>query len=71
MNAQFGVGPWEKFQVEPQDNGNYCFLSREFPNVYLRLDGSGITAPLPSGGGTVNAQYTNNGGLAEFIVTDL
>jgi len=63
--------PYNAAQVEPQDDGSYCFLSREFPNVYLRLDGTGITAPLPSGGGTVNAQYTNNGGLAEFIVTDV
>lgn len=28
-----------------------------FAKFYLRLDGSGINAFLPSGGGTVNAQY--------------
>ena len=44
------------------------FLSQQFPNVYLRLDGAGITAPLPSGGGTVNGQYTADGGLTAFII---
>ena len=58
VNAQFGIGPWMKFILEPQDDGTYAFLSAAFPVVYLRLDGQGVTQPNPDGAGTVNAQYT-------------
>jgi phospholipase C len=40
-------------------NGNQVGIqSVKFPNVFLRLDGRGITQPVPSGAGVVNAQYT-------------
>jgi phospholipase C len=58
VNAQFGIGATEKFQLEPQDDGSFAFLSAQFPLVYLRLDGTGLTRPDPNGGGVVNAQYT-------------
>ncbi|KXK63410.1 hypothetical protein AWW66_03615 [Micromonospora rosaria] len=32
-------------------------LSTAFPNVYLRLDGFGVTTSTDSGSGTVNCQY--------------
>lgn len=56
--AQYGVGPNTKFQIETQDDGSYAFLSNQFPLVYLRLDGTGVTHPTNDGGGVVNAQYT-------------
>ncbi len=31
--------------------------SAAFPNVYLRMDGLGITQPLADGGGKVNCQF--------------
>lgn len=31
--------------------------SAAFPGVYLRLDGTGVTAPTGPGGGTANAQF--------------
>jgi phospholipase C len=58
VNAHFGVQTYEKFQLEPQDDGSFAFLSAEFPLVYLRLDGTGVTQPTNDGGGVVNAQYT-------------
>jgi phospholipase C len=58
VNAQFGAGSTERFQVQPQDDGSVAFLSAKFPVVYLRLDGTGITQPDPNGAGVVNAQYT-------------
>jgi len=32
--------------------------SAAFPNVFLRMDGSGVTSFSANGGGTVNCQYT-------------
>lgn len=40
------------------DGKQVGFLSAQFPNVYLRLDGRGITQPVPNGAGVANAQYT-------------
>ena len=57
VNCQFGIGPWEQFRLEPQANGTVAIASVAFPNVYLRMDGSGITQPLGSGAGTVNCQF--------------
>ncbi|TWV56329.1 hypothetical protein FRZ03_04305 [Streptomyces misionensis] len=31
--------------------------STHYPNVYLRMDGTGVTAPSDPGGGKVNCQY--------------
>jgi hypothetical protein len=33
-----------------------------FPDAYLRIDGTGVSAPISSGGGTVNCQS----GVAAF-----
>ena len=30
--------------------------SKAFPNAYLRIDGSSVSSPSNSGGGTVNCQ---------------
>jgi phospholipase C len=58
VNAQFGIGDTEQFQIEAQDDGTVAFLSVKFPNVYLRMDGTGVTQPHDNGSGVVNAQYT-------------
>jgi hypothetical protein len=58
VNAQLGIGDTEQFQLEPQDDGTVAFLSMKFPNVYLRMDGTGVTQPHDNGSGVVNAQYT-------------
>ncbi|MBS7422608.1 MULTISPECIES: Vps62-related protein [Pseudomonas syringae group] len=56
-NGQYTAGPYEKFQLVPNDDGSQSIASTAFPNVYLRLDGQGVVKPTDSGGGTVNAAY--------------
>jgi hypothetical protein len=36
---------------------------------FLRIDGSGVTQPIPAGGGIVNVQIGDNGSLADLILT--
>ncbi|WP_157084734.1 hypothetical protein [Sphingomonas pituitosa] len=43
--------------------------SRRFPNVFLRLDGSGVNTTSPNGAGVVNGQY-NAGPYEKFILSD-
>lgn len=62
VNCQWGAGPWELFQVEPQPDGTVAIASGAFPNVYLRLDGRGVTlhgSPWgrKGGRGRVNCQF--------------
>jgi phospholipase C len=57
VNAQYTKGPWEVFVLEEQDDGMLAIASVQFPGVYLRLDGTGVTQKMPNGGGIVNAQF--------------
>jgi hypothetical protein len=57
VNCQFGVGPDEKFRIVPQGDGSVAIASVAFSNVYLRMDGSGVTSFAPYGAGTVNCQF--------------
>jgi hypothetical protein len=43
--------------------------SAAFPGVYLRLDGTGVTAPSGDGGGTANAQF-GAGAKEQFRLED-
>ena len=61
VNGQFGCGPWEHFKEVPVGGGRVALESVAFPNVFLRLDGSGVNGFLPSGGGVVNAQWGHYG----------
>jgi hypothetical protein len=69
VNCQYTAGPWEQYAVIRQPGGTYTFESKNFPNVFLRLDGSGVTQPVGPGGGTVNCQYTA-GPWEQFILAD-
>jgi Papain-like cysteine protease AvrRpt2 len=71
VNCQFGPpGPYEKYKVRAQADGSFSFESAAFPNVFLRLVGSGVTATTSTGGGTVNCQLNANGGANEsFFLT--
>ena len=51
VNCQFGVGPLERFVIEPQGGDIVCIRSGRYPSVYLHMDGRGITQPMPGGGG--------------------
>ncbi|MFI1868693.1 fascin domain-containing protein [Streptomyces jumonjinensis] len=56
VNCQYGTGPWTTYKVHPQTDGSYSFESAAFPNVFLRMDGTGVPT-TKAGGGTVNCQY--------------
>jgi phospholipase C len=56
VNCQYGTGPWTTFKVHAHANGSYSFESAAFPNVFLRMAGSGVPATM-AGGGKVNCQY--------------
>ena len=57
VNCAYNAGAWEKFKVRQQSDGSYAFESAAFPNVFLRMDGNGVTTQTANGGGTVNCQY--------------
>jgi hypothetical protein len=57
VNCQFGVGAWEKFKLETQPDGTTAIASVQFPGVYLRMDGGGVTQFVGPGGGVVNCQF--------------
>jgi hypothetical protein len=57
VNCQFGVGAFEKFRLISQTDGTVAIVSAQFPNVYLRLDGSAVTQFASNGGGVVNCQF--------------
>ncbi|RDL43020.1 hypothetical protein DN730_16065 [Marinomonas piezotolerans] len=56
VNCQVSEGPWEQFHLEPQDDGTYAIASINFPGVYLRMDGTGLSEDNP-GEGVVNCQF--------------
>ena len=57
-NCQFGAGPYETYNLINNPDGTVSFGATAFPNVFLRLDGAGVTKPADNGGGKANAQYT-------------
>ncbi|WP_439676226.1 AbfB domain-containing protein [Embleya sp. MST-111070] len=56
VNCQYGTGTWTTYKVHAQSDGTYSFESAAFPNVFLRLDGTGVPATM-AGGGKVNCQF--------------
>jgi hypothetical protein len=72
VNSQYGPpGPWEKFKARAQADGSFSFESAAFPNVFLRLNGTGVTATTAAGGGLVNAQFNASGGSAESFFLNM
>src|SRR5688500_12485187 len=57
VNCQFMPGAYELLWLHIQEDGSVAIESAHFPNVFLRMDGSGVpnqaTGP---GSGTVNCQ---------------
>ncbi|MFI9596416.1 papain-like cysteine protease family protein [Nonomuraea sp. NPDC052265] len=70
VNGQYGPpSAWESYRVHRQPDGSVALESVAFPKVYVRMDGSAVTAPTDPGSGTVNCQY--GAGLYEkFYVRD-
>src|SRR3954454_8517470 len=57
VNCQSGVADFETYAEKPQPDGTVAFESAAFPGVYLRMDGSGLSAPNAAGAGTVNCTF--------------
>ena len=64
VNAQFGIGAWEKFRLRQSNGGNVSIESVQFPGVFLRMDGRGVPQGS-NGGGLVNCQW-GAGGWEQF-----
>ncbi|MFJ9927927.1 phospholipase C [Streptomyces misionensis] len=62
VNCQYGPGPETSFRLRSQGSGVYALESVAYPNVFLRMDASGLPGN-GAGGGTVNCQY--NAGVYE------
>jgi len=72
VNCQFGAEPYEKFKLRAQADSSFSFESATaFPNVYLRMVGSGVTASTDGGGGIVNCQFNANGGGHEKFILNV
>lgn len=69
VNCQFTAGPYEKFWLRPQPGGTVAIELAAFPGVFLRMDGSGVTHPIASGAGVVNAQF-GAGPYEQFVLED-
>ena len=57
VNCQSGVADFEVLEEEVQSDGTVALASVAFPNVYVRMDGSGVTSSTASGGGVVNCAF--------------
>jgi hypothetical protein len=68
VNCQFGASSFEHFKVHAQANGTVAFESADHPNIFLRMDASGVTKFNQAGGGTVNCQFGQNEFTAFRIV---
>ena len=71
VNTQTYVGRSERFRLTnlPTHGANVIAIgSKRFRNVFLRMDGSGITSPQAYGGGVVNCQYTPVSNLERFRI---
>lgn len=60
VDCQFTAGPYERFNLQevPNQENVFAIQSAQFPDVYLRMDGSGVTGFTGSGAGIVNCQFT-------------
>lgn len=75
VNCQYGPlmqGTYETFKPRDQADGSVALESVAWPNRYLRMDASGVTAAA-SPGGKVNCQYGGAGPYEKFlpVVDDL
>jgi hypothetical protein len=57
VNCQSGVADFEVLEEEAQADGTVALASVAFPNVYVRMDGSGVTSPTADGAGVVNCAF--------------
>ena len=68
VNCQYGDELYERFYFHP-NKSSYNIESVDFPKVYLRMDGTGVT-PSKHPGGVVNCQFAPPGPLETFSLTN-
>lgn len=56
VNCQNGVATFERLYVDSLGDGIHAIRSSWYPNVHLRMDGTGVTQSTPIGG-TVNCHF--------------
>jgi len=62
VNCQAGAGPYETLRLEKISGAGenvFAIACTTFPNVYLRMDASGVHGSTDSGAGVVNCQFTH------------
>jgi hypothetical protein len=58
VNCQYtAAGHYEHFYVHPQSDGTVTIEAEEFPDVLLRVDGTGLSRDNPTGAVVVNCRY--------------
>lgn len=57
VNCQFGAYAYEHFKIHKHDDGTYNIESAQFPNVFLRMDGTNVKTFKGSGSGSVTCQF--------------
>ena len=65
VNCWSGVGDLELTEEKLQPDGTVVLGSVSFPNVYLRMDGSGVKSASGSGAGVVDCAF-GVGGWEKF-----
>ncbi|GAB3085345.1 hypothetical protein GCM10027186_52100 [Micromonospora schwarzwaldensis] len=67
VNCQLNAdgGGHETFKFRAQADGSYSIESLGFPNVFLRMTGTGVTTHTAQGGGKVDCHFNANGGAEE------
>jgi hypothetical protein len=65
VNSAAAADPFTRFRLLPLQDETFAVESLQFPDVFLRLDGSAVTQPLPQGGGVMNCQF-GNGPMEKF-----
>ena len=65
VNCQYTAGDFEKVRLRTQADGSFSIESVAFPNVFMRMDGTGVTSQTTNGGGAVNCQF-NPGPYEKF-----
>ena len=64
VNCQFTISSWETYFLRREKNGSCSFRNVQFPQCYIRLDGTGVNSWSQPGSGTVNCQYYHHPSFA-------
>lgn len=57
VRMNYGAQAHEHLNIVKLPDGSYSIGSQYYPNVFIRMDGSGVHTPSGPGAGTVNCQF--------------